>query len=635
MEQINKRQKFHIGVAVVLFLAFLTLLGFLNFSYGLSSSSLVEKPVIQKLQYEPESPDQTGGSYVVSASAVKGETYELLQKEQGLFHSYEVVDTQTAKDDTVKLTAEQVSSSEDYTYKVRVQQGPKSEAVKTLEAVSSVKVKVENLNADLSWSPVEGANAYTVYRKLGTSGEWCKIATVEETAYSDVYAETFSEDEAEQYLDGKYRAYLDPSKNCNIYAVSARYLPEDEEASCKQGIAFSGDGVFTLQTPAISTVNLLDEQGEKIYTKDLADQTPVSATVSWKEVPNATGYYVYKGHEKGNSVSFERILDTAVEADAEVYDYRTTVTESNGEASTDENAVTNTVTVPYDAENPYFTVEAYYTGEDGKTVVSDRDETFTVENRAYSDVNVLYMGDSIAYGSPYTNQATGYQYSFPFRVQQLLGVNAYNASIPGATLANKQDADCRHLVTSALDQLKQGKTPNCSSGLAMKENDRSLADFDIIVLEAGANDYARNVELGDPDSYDKSTFYGALNTTMAAIEEASTLREEQGKDPIKVVFIDLFYSEKDNSEITVPASRLVTVNKEQLTYEDYQEAMNTVYDNWDRESDLTLYQFHTGDYGFLSETTIGQASTDNLHLTAQTYSVMGSLFADFLRETVF
>lgn len=655
---LTRKHQFFI-IACLIFLLVILLSALKNNVSG-ASTDATETISIQQICYQSESQESSRGSYVVSVKGTKGNTYELLRKRSRFLEAYEVVDTQTATEDTVTLKDNRIADGGKYYYKVReqiptklggFQKGETTEAVQTLPTVDSMNLSVENESATLTWEPVKNANGYVIYRKLGTDGTYQKLGTLDlredpdqDLSFQDVYGDSFSDTDKGTYLDGKYHRYLDPDNNPAIYAVAAAYLPmEDEEETdteeekCALQGYYSNDGVFQLATPTISTLSLLDENGNKLYAADLKEKEAVSANLSWRAVPNATGYYIYTGRKSTSSkqkVAFEKVLDTADEAAAEQMNYRTNVTVSNGEASTDLDVTTHTVTLPYNEEQPYITVQAYFVQEDGTINCSDYDETFTTENRTYADTSVLYIGDSIAYGSPYTTQETGYQYSFPFRVQQLLGITTYNASIPGATVANKENSNCRHFVTSILDQMRKGTKPACNSDLALEENDKALEDFDVIVLEGGANDYAKNVELGKEDDRKQDTFYGAFNLLMDAIEKASEQREQDGKEPIKVVFVDLFYSEKNNDDIDTPEDRQVAQNDEGLTYKDYQEAIETIYAEWETDSDLRLYHFRTSDYNIVSSSNCASVTTDNLHLTAQSYTKLGTIFADFLRETV-
>ena len=278
-------------------------------------------------------------------------------------------------------------------------------------------------------------------------------------------------------------------------------------------------------------------------------------------------------------------------------------------------------TITVNADHTYYTIKAKFV-RDGKTVYSDFDQNFTIENRNYQDKNILYIGDSITFGSPYKGATTVEVFSYPWRVQQLTGVKMYNPSIPGATYAYKDDKCRDRLVEDVAVPMNEGRTPY----KALHENKQTYKDFDIVIMAAGTNDYADSIKLGDKDSTDRTEFNGALNEIMGYIDAASEERVQEGKEPIKVVFVDLFYSNRTNiySELT---NRFITPNGIGLTLTDYQNNLNDMIEKYKSEG-VDIYQFHTS--RFVTEDTCDTNTSDNLHMTRYTYTQIGNELSEFL-----
>ena len=121
--------------------------------------------------------------------------------------------------------------------------------------------------------------------------------------------------------------------------------------------------------------------------------------------------------------------------------------------------------------------------------------------------------------------------------------------------------------------LASGKTPNKPQSSPMPEAKYSLQDYDIIVIEGGANDYSRGVSLGSFGNMDTSTFYGAYSTMMQTIRKASQKRIADGKKPIKVVCTGMFFSDKNYTDPVHPVSKYKRKNSKGFTYQDYENAI--------------------------------------------------------------
>ena len=123
---------------------------------------------------------------------------------------------------------------------------------------------------------------------------------------------------------------------------------------------------------------------------------------------------------------------------------------------------------------------------------------------------------------------------------------------------------------------------------------------------------------------------------MEQIVNASLKRIEEGKDAIKVVFVDLYYSDRTNN-YKIRQNRDITPNKIGLTLTDYQNALLTQYDKWQNltEDVLTFYNFKTRDYEIVNEENCPYTASDNLHFTKFVYGQYGNAFAQFLVDNVF
>ena len=253
-------------------------------------------------------------------------------------------------------------------------------------------------------------------------------------------------------------------------------------------------------------------------------------------------------------------------------------------------------------------------------VYSKYDADFTVSNRNYSDNNILFLGDSISFGSPYKGKTTVERFSYPWRVELLTGCKYFNPSIPGATYTVKykngvdgaHDPERSRIVTDVAERIKDGKTPiyntkapiSDASGKPVKENVPSYVqhentqhfyDFDVIVMAAGTNDWQDNAAMGDINSTDITQFYGALNVMMDWITEASQIRVEQNKNPIKIIFTDLYYSDRVSGQYAKRNNRFVTENRKGYTLKDYQKAIDDIADKYAAYG-MEIWQMPTDKY---------------------------------------
>ena len=108
----------------------------------------------------------------------------------------------------------------------------------------------------------------------------------------------------------------------------------------------------------------------------------------------------------------------------------------------------------------------------------------------------------------------------------------------------------------------------------------SIYDFDVIVMAAGTNDWQDDAAMGDINSTDITQFYGALNVMMDWITEASQIRVEQNKNPIKVIFTDLYYADRVSGQYAKRNNRFITKNGKGYTLKDYQKAIDDIADKY-------------------------------------------------------
>ena len=452
----------------------------------------------------------------------------------------------------------------------------------------NIKVDAGTLNAKVTWDKVDGATSYKVYRKIGRTGDYRLLATVKNNEFTDVYYNNAKTDNEKSYLCATY--FTDPSINPYVYTVRAFNNNRGKESYSD----YYRDGDFHIENPAIISVKKNDDN---------------TATYEWSNPVNPVGYILYSGiADESGKVNWTKVSEVS--------------RKSGGRLK---------ATVEVDPSHDYFTIQAKYEKE-GQYVYSEYDEGYTIKNKKYSDNNILYLGDSITYGSPYkTAGATKEVYSYPYRVQQLTGVNTCNPSIPGSTWCSDPYDKFRYSMTKDVaDQIAQGKSVSSrvpENETVHKNTDgKTFADFDVVVLAAGTNDYSSITQLGDLNSTNDVEFNGALNKIMNYIQEANVIRKEAQKDPIKVVFVELFYSDRTEPMHKI-TNRFVTKNAIGLTLVDYQNCLNAQAAKW-RENGLDVYNFDTTK--FVDETTCKYNTSDNLHMNRFTYTQIGNELAQFM-----
>ncbi len=535
-------------------------------------------------------------------NAKKNVKYQILRKSNDTFG---VIATVTATSESMSFY-DWIDGDTLFTYSVReiIEKG-KNERILgpydvgglKLLASTNVTVDFQNIKAKIQWDDVEGATKYSIFRKVGRDAQFKEIASVDGDclSYVDYYHNSFSEFAGIMYS----KTFVDPSLNSIFYTVKACNIQTSNGIAKSSYGLYPIDGDFHLEAPAIVSLE--------------------NGSLKWGGVPNAQGYLILK--DKYGNGSWEVVANVSKEGDnVQSFDI--------GEVD----------------RNAYYSVQAY-AYKNGVKVFSDYDLGFSLMNRSEenSQYRILYIGDSITYGSQYTSKSTRHIFSIPYRVAQLLGCVYYNPSIPGSTyhdMAQMNGEDyARSITRDLVDPIAQGKLPAKCWSLGTDKNSEgvnntSIDDYNIVVLAAGTNDYSYNAELGKANSTDVSTFNGALNHILQKIENASEKRVLRGETPIKVVFVDLYYSQHASGTNEI-RDRDTTPNGIGLTLKDYQNALDCQCEKWSSSEHISVYNFKTRDYDIVNQSNCPYTSSDNIHFTKFTYGQYGNAFSGFLMQNVF
>ena len=405
------------------------------------------------------------------------------------------------------------------------------------------------------------ADGYEIFVKTSPEDAWSKIATVKGTATTYWHNLKF---------------YIDPDTNPRLYDVRA--FQKDEYGLLSKE-SKEGDGTFMLAAPDIVSVK---ENGALSYD------------VTFKAVPNAKEYVIYYGKSRDGSLSSMTKAGSA-----------------KADPAAAEQKGNQTVTIP--KKNGYNAITVQAVNGSRKSAF---DEGFLLNQTQLSGKKILFMGDSLIAGTPY-GPATA-DYTIPTRVAMQTGATVYNAAVGGAVLVS----DYPRVINNSI--LHNQNIPVCDGThqdiTSGKWSDvKDMTDFDIVVLEGGANDYWQQVQLGTEDSEDVTTFYGALNKHLSLLREASIKRQEQGKKPIKLILVDCFYIHDNLPE-----------NELGLTAADFSEALTAMADIYAGDPDLDIY-LYTGTDGIMNAENFQFVTVDRVHPTAFCYGQFGNHLAAFLK----
>lgn len=663
----------------------MAVLFFLTFSVTTFAATKTnyKAPTINSLLYY-----QSGSSYNAKLSwkAKKNYSYLIIRKSPG--KKYKAIGRVKASSNTGVYYDKNIGPHAQYTYSVRrvisKQKYSKYDSAGiSLCANPKVTVTCGNLYSNIKWTKVKGASNYRVYRKNSKTGKYSLIAKCDSssTSYKDYYYKNVSKDKLNDNV------FLDPSNNDFVYTVRAQVKKRiNSRSPYKYSYSlYLRDGDFHLESPSIVTVTENEE----------------TATIKWGTVPNADGYEVLSKDTDNNWEVVKKVKSSSLYNPSE--------------------NVTEQCDVP---KSDWYSVRAY-SEKNGENSYSGYDTDFTTANRKYDD-NILWIGDSITYGSPYYRykDSSGispewHMFTIPNRVNQLTGniktaalvnetegtkTHYYNPSIPGSTYytpiykyvnsvpmtkpqlnngtlrelpfndGDKTKFNRRRITTQVVAPIAEGKTPAINNTLGTLENSTSIEDYDVVVLSAGTNDYLDCAPLGSKSDWSRSidnfdsngckeisffitdennpefnpsfnvnTFYGAYNTIMKHIENASRNRVAAGKKPIKVVSVDLFYSDRTYSYKKL-TNRFITPNDVSKvnglgegghTLTDYQNCINTLNSIWNDSPYIKVYTFHTNSLNIVTSKNCPFTSSDNLHFTKYVYCQFGNKIADFLINNVF
>ena len=502
---------------------------------------------------------------VITWSGSKSGYYYYIFRKSGS-GSYVHIGTVKGVNGTQKYTDKDIGDGTNYTYTVRAVQKlnnskKKKKSKKTIveywgnydsAGIRTICQKVnvdgsiknfQNLKTYVKWKGVSGATNYYVYRKKGFGGSYKLLATTGSGTrqYIDVYSKTLKTKDEKSNLFSEH--FVDPDRNPYHYMVRAVVKKNGK-------ISYSDyylHGVFSLSEPQIMTVTKVKGNEYK---------------VKFCEVYNAEKYEIYSATKSGSKYTWHKLKTV----------------KPNGKNS-------QTVTVKKYGKDTYFSVKAISTMK-GSTLNSSFETGFTIKNLGkLKGKKILYYGDSITYGSGYSGT-----YAYPIRVQQMLGGDYYNPSIPGATYSQKTTARWNlHPMTKRdrmYDQvgvrIRDGnnviKSFNNTVHIPVQPSwGKTYDKYDVIIFAAGTKDYLDNAEIGDINSADPHTFCGAINMTMKFIQDGNEKRVSAGKAPIKVIFLNLFYSDRTYyKNWGKRTNRFKTKNDIGLTLTDYQEAQNAL-----------------------------------------------------------
>lgn len=499
-------------------------------------------------------------SVITWSGSQSGCYYYIFRKAGG---NYSHIATVKGKNGTQSYKDTSIGDGTNYTYTVRAIQrlSKKKKSKKTTveywgnydsAGIRTVCQKVDvdgnianfqNLKTYVKWKAVSGATNYYVYRKKSFGGSYKLLAKVDKstTQYIDVYSKTLKTKDEKTNLFSEH--FVDPDRNPYHYMVRAVII--------KNGKISYGDyylhGVFSLSQPHIMTVT--HDKGS--YYK-----------VKFCEVYNAEKYELYSASKSGSKYTWHKLKTV----------------KPNGKS-------TQTVTVKKHGKDTYFSVKALSSMK-GRTIKSTFEKGFSIKNRdKLKGKKILYYGDSITYGSGYRGV-----YAYPIRVQQLLGGDYYNPSIPGATYSQttkkrmslqpsvKRDRMYDQVGVRMRDGTNVIKSFDNTVNIPLQPSwGRTFDKYDVVIMAAGTNDYLDNTEIGDINSADPHTFCGSINMTMKYIQDGSDRRVKAGKAPIKVVFLNQFYSDRTYyKDWGKRMNRFKTKNNIGLTLTDYQDAQNTL-----------------------------------------------------------
>ena len=618
-------------------------------------------PALKKLVYS----QTKAGKYQAKLTwkAKKGAYYQVLRK-TSKNGRYSIIARLKASSATGSYTDKKIGKNKTFTYSVRrvtmkggkvSQTGKYDSAGLTTLKIPSLSVDFTNLNAVLSWKKVSGATRYHIYRRVGKSTKFYDIKNVasSSSSYTDWWywathglkSKAYSTTLAGIITRRLRGVFLDMSNNPVSYKVQA-YSAKTVNFVKKEsyGLVLK-DGEFRLETPTIT---------------DLTNR----GLLTWGHVANAEGYRLYKSPDGKNWTKITDVKSTGS-------DYIPAE-----RAKLDQ--IFQEYQIPDYDPSAYYTVRAY-ASKNGSRLYSKYDKAFTAKNRKYSE-KVLFVGDSIGYGSPYyENERKDFAYAN--RIRELTGISFFNPSIPGSTYhfgakdsaesEEESDTSTSKLITGIVQMVVKGEDTDKRINVDAGPNKTVLTDYDVVVLAGGTNDYLHyDASVGSAakligsrekdwekitdktanltftnnkgtayekkytESYDYNikTFDGAYNQIMKWIEAASVYRVQHGLKPIQVVSMSMFYSDRAKAPYKNKTDRNTTKNSLGLTLKDYQAELDALNSAWSGSAALSVYRYDTQNRGLLGKKTCPYMTADNIHLTKYTYAQYGNDLSSFMMQ---
>ena len=287
-------------------------------------------------------------------------------------------------------------------------------------------------------------------------------------------------------------------------------------------------------------------------------------TLTWTVVPGADGYLVYR---KPSGGAWKKAKEVSADH--------------------------TSCSLPSDGKTVEYAVRAYV--RSGKKIL--RSPVYfpvMAGGHRYTQQRVLFVGDSITWGFDWSGKRT--EVPFPLRVAQLTGIVGTNRGKTGATLG-------------------YGAYSPYSMVRRLEKGTMDYSPYSVIVLEAGTNDYGKNIPLGTFADQTDTTFCGALNLWFRLVQE---------KNPTAkiLVILPLHRQRLGRNEIVNPWT---TANSCGATLTEYSKALKQAAE---KNGAAVLDPMEAG---VLTEKD-GKLLTDWLHLTEEGYLALGDAVAKELKK---
>ncbi len=506
---------------------------------GLSITAAIPSVELEKCTAD------SGKATITWKSAGKVTAYQIYRKKgSNSFHRL-----QTVKPDTISYTDSGLEAGSQYTYTVRavVNDGTKTRAgnydTKGLSvqipgpSTELTKVDVQDGAVALVWKKVKNVGGYLVYRKAGNSTSWRKIAKITETGRNSWYDSTGTPGASYDYA---VCTYINVGNN----RVLGPLAKTEEKID------------FTPQTPVLASV-----EKEGVYD-----------ALTWNTVSGITGYEIYRRIVGENSDwALVRRVSAAVSS-AKLF------------------RITDDKPVEY-------MIRAYVQSGQNE-IKTARISPMTNEPRPASDERILFVGDSIVWGS--VGNRVKAPVTFVKRVSHITGAYCYGSGVIGSLMTRQTSTDR-------------------SVASRFQSNRFHIEKFTTICIAAGTNDYARSISRGNIQDGTDKTFYGALNTIF---------REIKKKNPTaKVVLITPIYRCRFGSDWSIRG--FSAKNTAGYTLNNYASAIKRI------AAKRGAWVYDSSRMGVINENNAEVLLADGLHPGAEGHLDIGESIAEFLIEKVF